>query len=93
MLNFVVVGGGPTGVEVAADLADFLNGDAGDLYPELMPYVSIKLANTGEFFAFHLRQGHLGGQREHLPGKGCRRNGRVQSDGGHSRRSDHKEEN
>eukprot|EP00434_Breviolum_minutum_P026082 symbB.v1.2.023058.t1/scaffold2037.1/size91541/1 len=27
-LSFVVVGGGPTGVEVAADLADFLAGDA-----------------------------------------------------------------
>ncbi|CAJ1433748.1 unnamed protein product [Effrenium voratum] len=48
-LSFVVVGGGPTGVEVAADMADFLEGDAKDLYPKLMKYVSVTLVNTGDF--------------------------------------------
>jgi len=48
-LSFVVVGGGPTGVEVAADLADFLAGDAEELYPKLMPYVNVKLINTGDY--------------------------------------------
>ncbi|CAK9023004.1 unnamed protein product [Durusdinium trenchii] len=48
-LSFVVVGGGPTGVEVAADMADFLAGDATDLYPKLMEYVNVKLVNTGDY--------------------------------------------
>lgn len=48
-LSFVVIGGGPTGVEVAADLADFLSGDAKELYPKLMKYVNVKLINTGDY--------------------------------------------
>jgi len=48
-LSFVVVGGGPTGVEVAADMADFITGDAAELYPKLMDYVKVKLVNTGDF--------------------------------------------
>ncbi|CAE8689825.1 unnamed protein product [Polarella glacialis] len=49
LLSFVIVGGGPTGVEVAADLADFVQGDAADLYPELVPYVNIRLVNVGNY--------------------------------------------
>eukprot|EP00401_Gymnodinium_catenatum_P037671 CAMPEP_0117593678 /NCGR_PEP_ID=MMETSP0784-20121206/72770_1 /TAXON_ID=39447 /ORGANISM="" /LENGTH=707 /DNA_ID=CAMNT_0005395635 /DNA_START=88 /DNA_END=2211 /DNA_ORIENTATION=- len=47
LLSFVVVGGGPTGVEVAADLADFVKGDAKKLYPKLLKHVRIRLVNTG----------------------------------------------
>jgi len=47
-LTFVIVGGGPTGVEVAADLADFIDGEAGNLYPKLVDHVTIKLINTGD---------------------------------------------
>jgi NADH:ubiquinone reductase (non-electrogenic) len=47
MLSFVVIGGGPTGVEVAADLADFVEGDARELYPDLIEYVKIRLVNAG----------------------------------------------
>lgn len=35
LLNFVVVGGGPTGVETAAELADFFWEDLNSYYPEL----------------------------------------------------------
>mmetsp|Transcript_32574 Transcript_32574/g.75342 ORF Transcript_32574/g.75342 Transcript_32574/m.75342 type:complete len:721 (-) Transcript_32574:14-2176(-) len=48
-LSFVVVGGGPTGVEVAADMADFITGDAAELYPKLIDYVKVLLVNTGDY--------------------------------------------
>lgn len=48
LLSFVIVGGGPTGVEVAADLADFMSEDAGILYPKLVEHVKIRLINTGD---------------------------------------------
>eukprot|EP00933_Yihiella_yeosuensis_P061009 TRINITY_DN6382_c0_g1_i1.p1 TRINITY_DN6382_c0_g1~~TRINITY_DN6382_c0_g1_i1.p1 ORF type:complete len:572 (+),score=116.42 TRINITY_DN6382_c0_g1_i1:488-2203(+) len=47
LLSFVIVGGGPTGVEVAADLADFMKSDAADLYPKLIDLVKINLVNVG----------------------------------------------
>ncbi|XP_065064340.1 uncharacterized protein LOC135690654 [Rhopilema esculentum] len=43
LLHFVVVGGGPTGVEFAAELSDFVRHDLDKLYPELHDKVSITL--------------------------------------------------
>ena len=43
LLSFVVVGGGPTGVEFAGTLCDFLRGDLRAKYPGLMPHVSVTL--------------------------------------------------
>ena len=43
LLHFVVVGGGPTGVEFAAEMDDFLRQDLKKWFPELMPYVRITL--------------------------------------------------
>ena len=43
LLSFVIVGGGPTGVEVAAELHDMISEDLRKVYPSLMPFVSIKL--------------------------------------------------
>ena len=43
LLSFVVVGGGPTGVEVAAELHDMVADDLRKIYPELMPYVRIRV--------------------------------------------------
>ena len=43
LLHFVVVGGGPTGVEFAAEMDDFLRHDLSKWFPELMPYVKITL--------------------------------------------------
>ncbi|CAM8991574.1 hypothetical protein QQ045_006739 [Rhodiola kirilowii] len=47
ILHFVVVGGGPTGVEFAAELHDFVNEDLVKLYPSLKGLVKITLLEAG----------------------------------------------
>ena len=41
LLNFAVVGGGPTGMEFAAELSDLVSEDMSKLYPTLAPKVRI----------------------------------------------------
>ncbi|XP_074296553.1 external alternative NAD(P)H-ubiquinone oxidoreductase B2, mitochondrial-like isoform X1 [Silene latifolia] len=48
LLQFVVVGGGPTGVEFAAELHDFVTEDLAKLYPALKPLVNITLVEAGD---------------------------------------------
>ncbi|XP_076953813.1 external alternative NAD(P)H-ubiquinone oxidoreductase B4, mitochondrial-like [Bidens hawaiensis] len=48
ILHFVVVGGGPTGVEFAAELHDFLYDDLIKLYPDLKDYMMITLLEAGD---------------------------------------------
>ncbi|KAI4341062.1 hypothetical protein MLD38_025833 [Melastoma candidum] len=48
LLHFVVVGGGPTGVEFAAELHDFVHEDLAYLYPTLRSYVKITLLEAGD---------------------------------------------
>jgi NADH dehydrogenase FAD-containing subunit len=43
LLHFAVVGGGPTGMEFAANLSDLIRQDLSKLYPSLMEYVQISL--------------------------------------------------
>lgn len=43
LLSFVIVGGGPTGVEVAAELHDMVLDDLRKIYPELVKLVKIRL--------------------------------------------------
>jgi len=43
LLTFVVVGGGPTSVEFAAELYDFLRKDVSRYYPELLDAVRVQL--------------------------------------------------
>src|SRR5437763_760390 len=43
LLHFAVVGGGPTGMEFAANLSDLVRQDLSKLYPSLMRYVRISL--------------------------------------------------
>jgi NADH dehydrogenase FAD-containing subunit len=43
VLHFAVVGGGPTGVEFAAELHDFIHQDVRRLYPNLADFFSISL--------------------------------------------------
>jgi NADH dehydrogenase FAD-containing subunit len=43
LLHFAVVGGGPTGMEFAANLSDLIHEDMAKLYPSLMPYIKISL--------------------------------------------------
>lgn len=46
-LHFVVIGGGPTGVEFAAELHDFVNEDLAKLYPDIKEYVNISVIEAG----------------------------------------------
>ncbi|OEL22002.1 External alternative NAD(P)H-ubiquinone oxidoreductase B3, mitochondrial [Dichanthelium oligosanthes] len=46
-LHFVVIGGGPTGVEFAAELHDFVNEDLAKLYPDVKKYVNISVIEAG----------------------------------------------
>lgn len=48
ILQFVVVGGGPTGVEFAAELHDFVSEDLVKLYPKVKDYVKITLLEAGD---------------------------------------------
>ncbi|XP_022140190.1 external alternative NAD(P)H-ubiquinone oxidoreductase B3, mitochondrial [Momordica charantia] len=48
ILHFAVVGGGPTGVEFAAELHDFVNEDLVKLYPGLKDFVKITLLEAGD---------------------------------------------
>lgn len=47
LLQFVVVGGGPTGVEFAAEMHDFVSEDLRKPYASVMPFVCIKLLEAG----------------------------------------------
>lgn len=49
LLHFVIVGGGPTGVEVAAEIADLVRDDLIHLFPELcQKYVHVSLVQSGD---------------------------------------------
>jgi NADH:ubiquinone reductase (non-electrogenic) len=48
LLHFVVVGGGPTGVEFAAELHDFMTEDLVDSYSSVLADVSITLFEAGD---------------------------------------------
>lgn len=47
-LHFVVVGGGPTGVEFAAELHDFIQEDITKIYPSVKDLVKITLIQSGD---------------------------------------------
>ncbi|GAA5988616.1 hypothetical protein JCM11641_005183 [Rhodosporidiobolus odoratus] len=46
LLHFIIVGGGPTGVEFAGELHDFLTSDLERAYPSLAPYARITIYDT-----------------------------------------------
>ncbi|XP_050205756.1 external alternative NAD(P)H-ubiquinone oxidoreductase B2, mitochondrial-like [Mercurialis annua] len=48
IMHFVVVGGGPTGVEYAAELHDFAFEDLARLYPSVKDYLKITLLEAGD---------------------------------------------
>jgi len=43
LLNFAIVGGGPTGIEFAAELHDIIREDLSRVYPELIPFHKITI--------------------------------------------------
>jgi NADH:ubiquinone reductase (non-electrogenic) len=45
-LTFVICGGGPTGVEVAAEIHDLLHEEIAELYPELAPFAKVALVEA-----------------------------------------------
>ncbi|KAG9691446.1 FAD/NAD(P)-binding domain-containing protein, partial [Aureobasidium melanogenum] len=48
LLNFAVVGGGPTGIEFSAELHDLISEDMAKLYPELMQYYKITVYDVAD---------------------------------------------
>jgi len=46
LLSSVIVGGGPTGIELAAEMHDFLHEDLARLFPRVAPEVSITLVEA-----------------------------------------------
>ncbi|KAF2115208.1 pyridine nucleotide-disulfide oxidoreductase-domain-containing protein [Lophiotrema nucula] len=48
LLNFAVVGGGPTGIEFSAELHDIITEDLAKIYPELIPYHKITVYDVAE---------------------------------------------
>jgi len=65
LLHFVVVGGGPTGVEFAAELHDFLEGDLSRAFPDLIGETRITLleASTGILNMFDRKLGEYAMKR------------------------------
>ena len=45
-LSFVIIGAGPTGIEFAAELLDFIEENGARFYKELLPYVRIKIVEA-----------------------------------------------
>ena len=48
LLHFVVVGGGPTGVEFASELRDFLREDVPSIYPTVLDDFRVTLVQSGD---------------------------------------------
>jgi NADH:ubiquinone reductase (non-electrogenic) len=48
LLHFISVGGGPTGVEFAAELNDFLMAEIKEVYPSLIPETKITLIDSAD---------------------------------------------
>ncbi|MCO5581707.1 hypothetical protein L7F22_035596 [Adiantum nelumboides] len=78
LLHFVTVGGGPTGVEFAAELHDLVYEDLCKLYPDLMPYINIVVIQSGDHIlnTFDQRISHFAEQKFQRDGievkTGCR---------------------
>jgi NADH dehydrogenase FAD-containing subunit len=48
LLTFIIVGGGPTSIEFAAELYDFLTEDISRWYEDLLPYTCVKIVELTE---------------------------------------------
>lgn len=55
LCSVVVVGGGPTGVELAAEITDFVACDLKRLYPHLFPFISVHLVEGMPTLLNHLQ--------------------------------------
>lgn len=70
LLSFRVVGGGPTGVEFAAELHDFVRSDVYRLYPHLAGHITIDLydAAPGILQSFDASLRHYAEKKFHRDG-------------------------
>jgi NADH:ubiquinone reductase (non-electrogenic) len=70
LLNFVVVGGGPTGVEFCGELSDFVKQDLMKRYPKIAEHFKVTLVEAlpGLLTMFHKSVGSY--VAEHLQGQG-----------------------
>jgi len=50
LLRFVIVGGGPTGVELAGEIGDLMQGELKKAFPLLYPYSEVRLYEARERF-------------------------------------------
>jgi NADH:ubiquinone reductase (H+-translocating) len=48
MLTFVIVGGGPTGIELAGEMSDFIRGSLADIYPVLVAKAEMVLVQSAD---------------------------------------------
>jgi len=48
LLNFAIVGGGPTGIEFSAELHDIIHEDLARIYPELIPFHKITVYDVAK---------------------------------------------
>jgi len=70
LLSFVVVGGGPTGVEFCGELSDFIKHDLVNRYPKIAEYMKVTLVEAlpGLLTMFHKTVG--GYVQDHLANQG-----------------------
>ena len=76
LLHIVIVGGGPTGVELAAELSDLFNDDFAKLYPQLSGKFSIGLYDAASYILADFEES----LREHAIGSFSKRNVQVVTD-------------
>jgi NADH:ubiquinone reductase (non-electrogenic) len=73
LLHIVVVGGGPTGVEISAELSDIFNDDFSKLYPHLKGKMSITIHDAAQYILGAFEES----LREHAISSFSKRNVRV----------------
>ena len=79
LLHFVVVGGGPTGVEFAAEMHDFIREDLRHWFPDLTPHAQITLleARDAILTSFDVKLGHYALSHFQRTGVAIRTNSHV----------------
>lgn len=70
LLTFVVVGGGPTGVEVAAEIHDLLRDELRRAFPELAPRARVVLVEGGARVLTQFREALAGYAERHFRREG-----------------------
>lgn len=73
LLHIIVVGGGPTGVEISAEMSDLFNEDFSKLYPKLRGKMSVTIHDAADFILGAFEDS----LRQHAIGSFSKRNVRV----------------